>query len=262
MAHEPPVSFFRSPDQSLPERPEQTNKTHQAASPNSSYNSTNSQNTDHIAICEMELDGIQKIISSDRDKLIHRRLFSGNDPTNQGLQHTQKSHDSVAPIARYGEAISGNFDANSPELRLQIRPTSHQFHDDLTTGNCSPGEEVHPTAISGKMASQITGNMNSGEQAVEGDNGATRGECSLDEVVHLTNISINLTQKHSQNEIPTSFINSTINPQNELEELKCKIEEQQQETFSQDQAGPNGQKHVHNAIEKQQIEMESPQVDK
>ncbi|KAG5568614.1 hypothetical protein H5410_064365 [Solanum commersonii] len=92
--------------------------------------------------------------------------------------------------------------------------------------------------------------MNFGEQGVEGDDDATGGNCSLDEEVHLTNISTNLAQQHSQNKIQTSFINSTANPQIELEELSSRVEEQQQEMFSQDQAGPNGQKQDHNAVGK------------
>ncbi|KAH0673687.1 hypothetical protein KY285_011782 [Solanum tuberosum] len=110
MAREPPVGLFRLPDQGHQERPEQTNKTHQeASSSNSSYNSTNSRNTEvmNIAISEKEMDGIQQIISSDRDTLIDRKLFSGNDSTNKGLQHTKKSHDSTLPNERSKEVNSG-----------------------------------------------------------------------------------------------------------------------------------------------------------
>jgi len=79
----------------------------------------------NIAISWIELDGIQKIISPERTELIQRKLFSGNDSTNQGLQHTKKSHDSTGPIARSEEVISEKFTEKSPELRLQIRPISH-----------------------------------------------------------------------------------------------------------------------------------------
>ncbi|KAG5606093.1 hypothetical protein H5410_027585 [Solanum commersonii] len=51
-----------------------------------------------------------------------------------------------------------------------------------------------------------------------------------------------------------------MNPQNELQELTCRIEEQQQETFFQDHTGPNGQTQDHNAIKQQQQAMEFPQV--
>ncbi|KAH0768842.1 hypothetical protein KY290_012823 [Solanum tuberosum] len=183
MARAPPVSLFRSPDQSHLRRSEETNKTHQAASSNSSYNSTKSRNTEAMnnAISERELEGIQKIISPDQDKQIQRKLFIGNESPNRGLQHTQKSHDSIEPIARSGEANFGEIGANSPELRLQIRPTSQHFHGELTTGVCSPGEEVRPIPSSSKMAGQITGDMKSGKQTVEDDDGATGDDCSLDE---------------------------------------------------------------------------------
>ncbi|KAG5580323.1 hypothetical protein H5410_050950 [Solanum commersonii] len=129
MARASPVNLLRSPDQSHLRCSEETNKTHHGSPSNSSYNSTNSRNTEamNIAISERELDGIQKINSPGHDRMIHRELFYGNDSTNQGLQHTQKSHDSIKPIARTDE----------------IRPTSHHFHGVLTTGDYSPGEEVH-----------------------------------------------------------------------------------------------------------------------
>uniref|UniRef100_M1DNV2 Bifunctional endo-1,4-beta-xylanase xylA n=1 Tax=Solanum tuberosum TaxID=4113 RepID=M1DNV2_SOLTU len=263
MAREPPVSLFQAAGPSHLRRSEETNKTHQESLSNSSYNSTNSRNTEamNIAISERELEGIQKIISPGRDRLIHRKLLTGNDSPNQGLQHTQKSHDSTMPIARSDEAISGELVAHSPELRLQIRPSSQQFHGDLTTGDCSPGEEVHLTAISSKMAGQIIGDMNSGEQPVAGDDCATKSNCSLDEEIHLTNISTNLAQEHSEKEIQTSFLNSTINPQAEMDEFNRRTEEQQQVTLSQTQAGSNDQNQDHNATGTQKIVMESKQVD-
>ncbi|KAH0665202.1 hypothetical protein KY290_027477 [Solanum tuberosum] len=135
------------------------------------------------------------------------------------LQHTKTSHDSTVPIARSNEAISGKFVEKSPELRLQISPVSHQFHVILTNGDCSPGEEVHLTTISSKMDGPVTGDKNSGEQAVEkvkSDDGATQGNCST--------------------------------------------EAEQQGTYSQYHAGPNGQTQDHNAMEEQKIEMELKQV--
>ncbi|KAG5606086.1 hypothetical protein H5410_027578 [Solanum commersonii] len=205
----------------------------------------------NIANSGRELVRIQKIISPDCDKLIHRNLFTGNDSTNQGLQHTQKSSDSTALIASSDEAISGEAGANSSEMRLQIRSNTHQFYGDLTTGVCLPSEEVHPTEISSRIADQITGDMNSGEQVVEGDEDDTGGNCLVDEEVHLTNITTNLAQEHNQNKIQKNFINSTANPQIELEELDCSVEEQQQRIYFQYQARPNGQKQDHNDVGKQ-----------
>jgi len=197
MARAPPVSTFKPPNQSHQRFPEKTNKTHQESPSNSSYSSTNSRNNEamHITISKRELDGIQKIISPDREKLIHRKLFRGNDSNNQGLQHTKKSSDSIEPFQRSDEAISGNFAEKSPDLHLKICPSSHQFHGDLTTGVYSPGEEIHLTTISSKMDGPITDDKNSDEQATEkskGDGGSTRGNYSMDEDVQLTNLSINL----------------------------------------------------------------------
>ncbi|KAG5568613.1 hypothetical protein H5410_064364 [Solanum commersonii] len=87
MVHAPPVNLFRPPDQSHLRRSKEMNKTHQESPSNSSYNYTKLQNKEELNITnlEKELEGIQKIISPDRDKLIHQKLFSGNDSTNQGL---------------------------------------------------------------------------------------------------------------------------------------------------------------------------------
>ncbi|KAH0680773.1 hypothetical protein KY284_021859 [Solanum tuberosum] len=161
MAREPPVNSFKPPDENHQRRLEKTNKTQQESPSNSSYSSTNSRNNEamHIAISERELDGIQKIISQEREKLIHRKLFTGNDFTNQDLQYTKKSSESIVPFERTDEAISGNFTEKSQELSLQIRPSSHQFRGDLTTGVCSPGEEVPLIAISSKMDGPIVGTM-------------------------------------------------------------------------------------------------------
>ncbi|KAH0674030.1 hypothetical protein KY290_026276 [Solanum tuberosum] len=167
MAREPPVSTVKPPDGSYQRRPEMLNKTHQESSSNSSYSSTNLPNTKamHIAILERELDGMQEIISPERETLICKKLFKGNDSTNQELQHTKKLGESIVPVERTDEAIFGNFAKKLPNLSLQIRLSSHQFHGDLTIGVCSPGEEVHLTSISSKMDCPIVGDKNSDEQA-------------------------------------------------------------------------------------------------
>ncbi|KAH0736216.1 hypothetical protein KY290_011893 [Solanum tuberosum] len=263
MARAPPVNLFRPPDQSHQRRSEETIKSHQEPASNSSYNSTKSRNTEamNIAISERELDGIQRFISPDRDKLIHRKLFSRDDSPTQGLQHTQKSHESITPIVRSEEANSEKIGANPSELRLQIRPISHQFHGDSTTGDCSLGDEVHLTTISSEMAGQITGDMNSGEQIVEGDADDIGGNCSLDEELRLTNISTKLAQNHSQTNIQTGSTKSAANTQIENEEHSCRPEEPQQKNSFHGQARPKDQRQDHNAIGKQQIEKEEAQVD-
>uniref|UniRef100_M1D845 Uncharacterized protein n=1 Tax=Solanum tuberosum TaxID=4113 RepID=M1D845_SOLTU len=126
MARTPPVSLFRPPDQSHLRRSEETNKTHQAASSNSSYNSTKSRNTEAMnsAISERELEGIQKIISPDQDKQIQRKLFIGNESPNRGLQHTQKSHDSIEPNC---EIWRGEFWRNRRKLAGAAPSNSSNF---------------------------------------------------------------------------------------------------------------------------------------
>ncbi|KAG5598993.1 hypothetical protein H5410_030363 [Solanum commersonii] len=163
----------------------------------------------------------QNFISPDRNRRTRLELVGGNDSPNQGLQDTQKSHDSIEPIARTDEAISGNIAASLPELRIQIRPTSHQFRGDLTTGDCSPGEEVPLTSNPSKMAGQITGEMISDEQAIEGSGDALKA----------------------------------------LIRWARRIKEQQLGIFFQNHARPNDQKQGHNAINHQQNVMECPQAD-
>uniref|UniRef100_M1DS53 Uncharacterized protein n=1 Tax=Solanum tuberosum TaxID=4113 RepID=M1DS53_SOLTU len=110
------------------------------------------------------------------------------------------------------------------------------------------------------MAGQITGDMKSGKQTVEEDDDATGDDCSLDEEVHLTNISTKLVQTYNQNKIPMNPLKSTTDSRTEPDEHSCRLEEQQHEVFSQDQAGPNGQKQGHNTLGNQQMEMEGPQA--
>ncbi|KAG5585252.1 hypothetical protein H5410_045686 [Solanum commersonii] len=195
-----------------------------------------------IMISKGELDGIQKIISPDRKRLIHRKWVKGNDSTNQELQHTQNLDESIVPFERTDKAIYGNFANKSPDLSLQIHRSSHQFHDDLTTAVCSPGEGVHLNAISSKMDGPIIGDKNSDEQAVEkskSDGDAIRGNYSMDEKVHLTNISTYLGEQHSQEEIQASLIGSTAKQQIVVEQLNCRNEAEHQRTYSQDHAGLN-----------------------
>ncbi|KAG5568245.1 hypothetical protein H5410_064740 [Solanum commersonii] len=171
------------------------------------------------------------------------KAIRGNDSTNQELQHTKNLDESIVPIERTEVAISGNFTEKSPELRLQIRPSSHQIHEDLTTGVCSPGEGVHLKAIPSKMDGPIVGDKNFDEQAAgksKSNGHDIRGNYSMDEAVHLTNISNNSGQQHNQKEIQASLIASTTKQQTEVEQLNCSNEAEHQRTYSRDHAGPNG----------------------
>ncbi|KAG5606137.1 hypothetical protein H5410_027629 [Solanum commersonii] len=120
-------------------------------------------------------------------------MFNGNDSTNQGLQHNIKSSNSSLPIARSKGAIYGQIVAISPNRQPQIRTSSQQFHGVWSTGDYSSGEEVHLTKISSKMDGPITDDKDSGDRAVKKlklDGSTDKETFSMDEEVHLTNISI------------------------------------------------------------------------
>uniref|UniRef100_M1DSX6 Uncharacterized protein n=1 Tax=Solanum tuberosum TaxID=4113 RepID=M1DSX6_SOLTU len=208
MAREPPEDLFRPPDLSHQERLEQTNKTHPQSPSNSISNSVNSQMNEamNIAISEKELDGIRKNISTDLNDIFYARLVNGDESPNQKLQHITKSMDSIIPIARSEDAISGQIANVSPERRLQFRASSQQFRGDLNSGDYSPGEEVHLTAISSKMDARVAGGENSdGEDAMNKilDGDMIQGCNSTGKLIHLINISNKLTHEQVQEEIPT-----------------------------------------------------------
>ncbi|KAK6782002.1 hypothetical protein RDI58_019798 [Solanum bulbocastanum] len=97
MARELSVDNFRPPDQSQKGHLDLTNKTHHQPPSNSSYNSMNLRNNEAMnsANSRRELEGNQKIISPVRENLNRERMFKGNDSSNQGLQHTKNSDDSI-----------------------------------------------------------------------------------------------------------------------------------------------------------------------
>ncbi|KAG5631332.1 hypothetical protein H5410_003049 [Solanum commersonii] len=134
----------------------------------------------------------------------------------------------------------------------------------MNTGDCSPGEEVHLTAISSKMDGPITENKNFDEQVTKkskSDGNTAIRNYSMEEEVHLTNISINIAQKNHQEAIQAILVNYSTNQQIEFEELNCETEANQQRTYSQDHAGPNGQKQDLHSMEKQKIYMNLKQRD-
>ncbi|KAH0673688.1 hypothetical protein KY285_012469 [Solanum tuberosum] len=149
-------------------------------------------------------------------------------------------------------------------MRLLIRPSYQQLHGDLTTWEYSPGEELHPISSPSKMAGPITDDKASDEQAAEKmqcGGGAARDDYSMEEEVHLTNISINTPQEHNQKGIQASLIDSTTKHQAKLKELSHRIEPEQMGTNSQDYAGPNGQNQDQHPIEEQRMEFNSKQGD-
>ncbi|KAK6780084.1 hypothetical protein RDI58_022268 [Solanum bulbocastanum] len=81
MAREPPIGIVRPPNQSQKGRSDQTNKTHQESSSNSTSSSMNLQIKEvmNSASSERELDEVQEIISPSYDGLIREKLITGND---------------------------------------------------------------------------------------------------------------------------------------------------------------------------------------
>uniref|UniRef100_M1DUD3 Uncharacterized protein n=1 Tax=Solanum tuberosum TaxID=4113 RepID=M1DUD3_SOLTU len=204
MAREPPEVPFRPPDQSYQERLDQTNKTHPQSPSNSISNSVNSRMNEamNIAISERELDGIRKNISTYLNDVFYERLVNGDDSPNQELQHTKKSIDSIIPIVRSEDAIFGQIANESQERCLQIRASSQQIRGDLSSGDYSPDEEVHLTAISSKMDARIAGGEDSGggdelNKELLGD--MVQGSNSTGKPSPITNITINLTQEQGKN---------------------------------------------------------------
>ncbi|KAG5599229.1 hypothetical protein H5410_030599 [Solanum commersonii] len=188
-------------------RVDQRNKTHQQSPNTSSSNSVKSRINEaiNIAISERELDGIRKNISSDHTDVIHEKVIRGNDSPHKDLQYTTKSLDFIAPIARTEGANSGQIVEESPERRLQIRTSSQQIRDVVSTGVYSPDEELHHTtkssdsntpivrsevAISGQIAEESPERrrqIRAPFQQIRGD--LNSGDYSPDEEVHPTEIS-------------------------------------------------------------------------
>ncbi|KAG5599221.1 hypothetical protein H5410_030591 [Solanum commersonii] len=80
--------------------------------------------------------------------LIHPTTL-GDDSPNQVLHHNKNSSNSLLPIERSDEVISGQIVAASPEMHLQICAPSQQFCDDLNIGDYTPNEEeqAHETTL-------------------------------------------------------------------------------------------------------------------
>jgi len=122
MAREPPVELSRPPDEDQLERHCKSNKTHLATPHNSSYSSSNSQNTEAIntAISERELDGIRKINSPEVHVSIHGKSIVVMKSPNHDLYSTKKPTDSIVPIERSREANLERNANKSPEVRTQF----------------------------------------------------------------------------------------------------------------------------------------------
>ncbi|KAH0661513.1 hypothetical protein KY284_026444 [Solanum tuberosum] len=95
--------------------------------------------------------------------MIRVNSTGNHESTSKDLPTVQKSIDSIVQIERSMKAISGETVAKSPELRLQIRPTSDEINETSTTGESSPGQGVHLTEISDHFDGKISGDIKSGK---------------------------------------------------------------------------------------------------
>uniref|UniRef100_M1DTI3 Uncharacterized protein n=1 Tax=Solanum tuberosum TaxID=4113 RepID=M1DTI3_SOLTU len=112
------------------------------------------------------------------------------------------------------------------------------------------------------MDGPIAGDMDSGDRAVENlkfVGGVAKEIYSTDEEVQLTNISINLVQEQTHDEIPASLDRTITNPYFELEELTYKAEDKQQWTYTHDHANSNGQKQDQHTMDEQGMEKQLEQ---
>ncbi|KAH0639252.1 hypothetical protein KY290_036531 [Solanum tuberosum] len=169
MAREPPAELPRSPDDVQMERLNVNYKTHPATLSDSSYNSTNLQNTVAIntAISVKELEGTRKIIPPEASALIHGNASGVMESPIHDLHPRKKSSDSTAPIDRNHQAIFARDANESPESRSQLRATSSQVRADSTIGDYSPHEEVHFTEISSRMDGGIASGGNSDQNRTQ-----------------------------------------------------------------------------------------------
>ncbi|KAG5572055.1 hypothetical protein H5410_061821 [Solanum commersonii] len=197
MAREPPVELSQPPDKDHLERHGKSNKTQLATPHNSSYSSSNSQNTEAIntAISERELDGTRKIISLEVHVSIHGKSIAVTKSPNHDLYSTKNPTDSIVPIERSRNANLERNANKSPEVHPQIRRSSSQVLADSTTRDYSPQMEVHPTEILSEMDGGIIGEEDSGETRgqLAGVYGTSdRGINSPPMDIHLLDISNNV----------------------------------------------------------------------
>ncbi|WMV32841.1 hypothetical protein MTR67_026226 [Solanum verrucosum] len=95
----------------------------------------------------------------------------------------------------------------------------------------------------------------------QSEGGDVRDDDSMEEEVHLTNISLNPLQNHNKQGIQASLVDSTTKQQTQLNELNCSRQEEQLGTNSQDYAGPNGQTHDQQSVGEQKMEHNTKQGD-
>ncbi|KAH0658154.1 hypothetical protein KY289_026902 [Solanum tuberosum] len=151
MAIEPPEKQLLPPDQVHLVRNSNSYKPQLSASPESSDNSSKLRRIEaiHVAISEEELDWARKIISLDQSRLIHVNSTRNNESPSKDLVTSQISQDFIEQIGR--------------STRRRIRTTSDGTKEVSTTGESSPGLDVHLTEILTSFNGEITGHTNSGK---------------------------------------------------------------------------------------------------
>ncbi|WMV50072.1 hypothetical protein MTR67_043457 [Solanum verrucosum] len=126
----------------------------------------------HVAISEEELDWAQKIMSLKQSGMIRVNSTGNHESTFKDLSPVRRSNDSITQIERSMKVNSGEIAVESPNVRLQFRPSFDERNETATTGESSPGQGVHLIEISNHFDSEISGDINSDKVAgVLGDDG-------------------------------------------------------------------------------------------
>ncbi|KAH0709370.1 hypothetical protein KY284_010797 [Solanum tuberosum] len=257
MAREPPVELSRPPDEDQLERHGKSNKTHLATPHNSSYSSSNSQNTEAIntAISERELDGIRKVISPEVHVSIHGKSITVMKSPNHDLYATKNPTDSIVPIERSREANLERNANKSPEVRTQIRRSSSQVLADSTTGDYSPQLEVHLTEIWSEMDGGIIGEEDSGETRgqIAGVHGTSdRGINSPAMDIHLSDIPNNVNGGNIRNTNPRQSMDTPTDDPMTLNRRKFQATQHiEEEIAAMETHNPNKQQDTNQSNEAQ-----------
>lgn len=138
-------------------RHEDGNTPHYGTHHDSSLNSSNSMDTEvkNPAFSE-EFDRERENISQGISVWNRGKSIVELDNTTHDLHNTQKSIDSTLPIDS-NEMNLVRIARESPGLRTEIRATSSQSCNVLSTGVYTPVDKEHPTEISSKRDGGIAG---------------------------------------------------------------------------------------------------------
>ncbi|KAG5606072.1 hypothetical protein H5410_027564 [Solanum commersonii] len=93
--------------------------------------------------------------------MIRVNSTGNHESTSKDLSTVQKSNDSISQIERSMKANSGEIITKSPDVCPQFQPSYDEINETSTTGESSPGQGVHHTAISTYLDGGIIGDINS-----------------------------------------------------------------------------------------------------